>query len=50
MSASKIGFLARLGGMLASLFLKGKDKQKALDISNTVGDVSDAVDEETRRR
>jgi len=45
-----MGFLARLGGMLASLFLKGKDKQKAIDVSNTVGDVSDAIDDETRRR
>ncbi|MBW4581801.1 MAG: hypothetical protein KME42_19715 [Tildeniella nuda ZEHNDER 1965/U140] len=48
MSASKISFFARLGGMLSSLFLKGKDKQKSLDISNQVGDVAEAIEEEKR--
>jgi hypothetical protein len=34
--------------MLSSLFLKGKDKQKSLDISNQVGDVAEAIEEEKR--
>lgn len=43
MSAPKIGFWARIGGMLASFFLKGKDKQKAIDISEQVGGVADEL-------
>lgn len=50
MSSSKVGFWARIGGMLSSLFLKGKDREKAIDVSETVGGVADAINDETRRR
>lgn len=50
MSSSKVGFWARLGGMLASLFLKGNDRQKAIDVSETVGGVADAINDEKGRR
>jgi hypothetical protein len=35
----------RLGGFLASLFLKGKDREKALEISSTVADGVDELAE-----
>jgi hypothetical protein len=41
MSGSKLGFWARLGGMAASLFLKGKDKETAIEVSDRVGDALD---------
>lgn len=49
MSGSKLGFWARIGGAIASLFLKGKSGQKAIDVSDRVGGIADAIDEQRRQ-
>lgn len=50
MSGARIGFWARIGGAIASLFLKGKSKQKAIDISDQAGSIAEAMDDKPQQR
>lgn len=41
--AKLAGLVARLGGVIASSVMTGKNSEKAAEISGKVGDVNDAV-------